>query len=109
VARSLGLRAAAETYEWTLLGARTGNLRARLPGGKSCGYLPHAVFSADGRRFGVIGDDYVVRVWDLPIRRPWGLALVFAAVPPAVVGFLVIAARLLRCLRIPRSPLAGAV
>ncbi len=59
---------------------------------------PAMAFSPDGRRLAVLGDD-AIRIWDLPLRRSWGLILALAAGPPAAAGVVLLAARLLRRVR----------
>jgi WD40 repeat protein len=62
-------------------------------------------FSHDGTRVAILGDD-TLRIWDLPLRRPWLQILTLAAFPPAALAVLLVACRL----RGPsRSPLHGAV
>jgi hypothetical protein len=96
-----------------LIDAANGCELARLPVGPAAWFEapelsdeePTMAFSPDGRRLAVLGDD-MIRVWDLPLRRPWGFILGFAAIPPAALGLLLI---VIRRLRAPRPPLAGAV
>jgi hypothetical protein len=100
-----------EPREFTLLDAATGQVRARLPGGPGPfkGPLPGecgAAYSSDGRRLAVISTANIVRVWDWPLRRPWAFIFSFAAVPPVIVGLLILALRLLRRMR-GRDPSFG--
>jgi hypothetical protein len=59
---------------------------------------PRIAFSPDGRRLAVLSDD-AIRIWDLPICKPWGLILSLAAIPPAAIALLILAGRGLRRLR----------
>ncbi len=100
-----------QSYELELLDAGTGDIHARLPGGSSAQGVcrPHVVFSAGGKRFAFISGDDIVRIWDLPIRKPWARILTFAAIPPATLALLLLTVRGLRRLRSPRPALPGAV
>jgi WD40 repeat protein len=53
---------------------------------------PAIAFSPGGRRLAVLADD-AIRIWDLPIRRPWALILSCATIPPVAFGLLVITIR----------------
>jgi hypothetical protein len=99
-----------------LLQAADGRELARLPFGPSrilnvpelADEEPTIVFSPDARRLAVLGEDGI-RIWDLPIRRPWALILSLAAIPPVGVGLLIPSARLLRRRRAPRPALSRAI
>ncbi|HEX4589739.1 MAG TPA: WD40 repeat domain-containing protein, partial [Gemmataceae bacterium] len=86
-----------------LVRASDGYESARLPPGPSPLFNipglsevePTVAFSSDGRRLAVLADD-AIRIWDVPVRRPWGLILSFAAVPPAVIGLFQVSRRICR-------------
>jgi hypothetical protein len=91
-----------------LIDATDGSERNRLPFGPAAWFEapelsddePTMAFSDDGRRLAVLGED-AIRVWDLPIRRPWLQILSLAAIPPAALGLLLLAIRLRRRSRAP--------
>ena len=84
-----------------MLNAGTGEVQARLPGGPSFGERsePRVAFSDDGRQLAVVGADRIVRIWDLPLRRPWALIFSLAALPPLALLLLISLARRLTCRR----------
>jgi WD40 repeat protein len=98
-----GLRSEpADRWEFNLLESATGKVRSRLLVGATYYGYRRAAFSDDGRFLAVISDDDIVRIWDLPIRKPWGLILAVAAMPPAAIGLLIITIRRIRRWRSPR-------
>jgi hypothetical protein len=109
VLKDWGLRAEPmEQYDLLLLDTATGRLQARLPAGPNPilavrGWEPKVAFADDGHRLAVAGADDVVRIWDLPLRKPWGLILTLAAGPPALLGVTLVAVRRFR------RPLGSAV
>jgi WD40 repeat protein len=102
VLKDWGLRTeSTEQYDLLLLDTVTGRLQARLPDGPIPSLAtrdaePKVAFTDDGRQLAVVGADGVVRIWDLPLRKPWGLILSLAAVPPASLGGLLVVRRRLR-------------
>jgi hypothetical protein len=97
--RDWGLLAAEETSEVALVEVATGRVLARLRVELDSGsgpWEPRVAFADDGRRLAIAGADDVVRIWDLPLRKPWGLILTLAAVPPALLGVTLVAVRRLR-------------
>ena len=87
-----------EPNELLLLDAAGAEVQARLPGGPERFSGPwferRAVFSTDGQRLAVLSTANVLRIWELPLRRPYGLIHSLAAVLPIALGLVLVGARL---------------
>jgi hypothetical protein len=101
--KSLGL--GPRKLDVIVLDTATGHVQGRLPGAPLFGgrFEPRVAFSDDGRQLAVVGEDNIVRIWDLPIRRPWGLIVSLAAIPLAAIALLLVAARTFRRRRTARA------